>query len=73
MKRDSEAGEKLFNELSLEERAKFDEETIVNVNNRFRRSAAKSTSRFNNEYIVVGKKIIKTNLFQLCTSGPTFD
>lgn len=53
VKRDSEAGEKLFNELSLEERAKFDEETIVNVNNIFRRGPSKAKSGFNNEYIVV--------------------
>ncbi|KAH7387943.1 hypothetical protein KP509_16G049900 [Ceratopteris richardii] len=49
----SEAGEKLFNELSLEERAKFDEETIVNVNNIFRRRPSKNKSGFNNEFIMV--------------------
>lgn len=53
VKRDSEAAERLFNELSLEERAKFDEETLVKGNNIFRRGPSKAKSGFNNEYIVV--------------------
>ncbi|KAI5067214.1 hypothetical protein GOP47_0017742 [Adiantum capillus-veneris] len=65
LKRDSEAGEKLFNELSLEERAKFDEETIVNVNNIFRRGPSKPKSGFNNEYIVVTVLVAAEGAFKL--------
>lgn len=32
-KRSKEDGEKYYNQLSNEERAKFDEETLVNLNN----------------------------------------
>ena len=47
--------EERFNNLSLEERGKFDEETLVNVNNLRKRTqmGARSAERFNNEYIVV--------------------
>lgn len=46
--------EEKFNNLSLEERGKFDEETLVNVNNlRKRMMGAPKSERFNNEYIVV--------------------
>lgn len=46
--------EERFNNLSLEERGKFDEETLVNVNNlRKRMMGAPKSERFNNEYIVV--------------------
>lgn len=46
--------EERFNNLSLEERGKFDEETLVNVNNlRKRMMGATKSERFNNEYIVV--------------------
>ncbi|CAH9113414.1 unnamed protein product [Cuscuta epithymum] len=49
-----EHGEKLFNQLSIEERGKFDEETLVNVNKIKRKSStSKSASAFSNEYIVV--------------------
>ena len=55
-----EAAEASFNELSLEERSKFDSETLVNVNARQRRAAAPATSPaggdgvgVRNEYIVV--------------------
>ncbi|MCO5551696.1 hypothetical protein L7F22_005200 [Adiantum nelumboides] len=65
VKRDSEAGEKLFNELSLEERAKFDEETIVNVNSIFRRGPSKPKSGFNNEYIVVTVLVAAEGEFKL--------
>lgn len=73
VKRDSEAGEKLFNELSLEERAKFDEETIVNVNSMFRRGAAKSKSGFNNEYIVVTVLVAAEGEFKLPTINSNAD
>lgn len=49
-----EDGEKRFNQLSIEERGKFDEETLVNVNNIKRQSSTiKRASGFSNEYIVV--------------------
>ncbi|GLT66360.1 hypothetical protein SLA2020_387280 [Shorea laevis] len=48
-----DAGEKCFNKLSIEERAKFDEETLVNVDNIKRRSTNDKASESKNEYIVV--------------------
>ncbi|XP_042482561.1 uncharacterized protein LOC122062960 [Macadamia integrifolia] len=54
VKRSIEDGEKRFNQLSIEERGKFDEETLVNVNNikrKFRTS--QRASGFSNEYIVI--------------------
>lgn len=54
IKRSINLGEERFNQLSLEERGKFDEETLVNVNNlRKRMMGAPKAQRFNNEYIVV--------------------
>ncbi|MQL83319.1 hypothetical protein Taro_015801 [Colocasia esculenta] len=54
VKRSVEDGEKSFNQLSIEERGKFDEETLVNVNSIKRRSSSSSRSNaFSNEYIVV--------------------
>eukprot|EP00249_Psilotum_nudum_P004776 c18274_g1_i1 orf=767-2011(+) len=53
IKRSVEAGEQCFNELSLEERGKFDEETLVNVDSFHRRSVRQRANSFNNEYIVV--------------------
>ncbi|CAA7041763.1 unnamed protein product [Microthlaspi erraticum] len=49
-----EEGENLFNQLSIEERGKFDEETLVNVDSIKRQSSKIRTARgFANEYIVV--------------------
>ncbi|PRQ41921.1 hypothetical protein RchiOBHm_Chr3g0452001 [Rosa chinensis] len=49
-----EDAEKCFNKISIEERAKFDEETLVNVNNQKRKSStSKADDGFQNEYIVV--------------------
>ncbi|KAM5561514.1 hypothetical protein ABKV19_022223 [Rosa sericea] len=49
-----EDAEKCFNKISIEERAKFDEETLVNVNNKKRKSStSKTDDGFRNEYIVV--------------------
>jgi hypothetical protein len=46
--------EEQFNQLSLEERGKFDEETLVNVNSLRRHVMAGSKgTQFHNEYIVV--------------------
>ncbi|KAI3908402.1 hypothetical protein MKW92_022425 [Papaver armeniacum] len=54
VKRGLEDGEKRFNQLSIEERGKFDEETLVNVNNIKRQSTtSKRASGFSNEYIVI--------------------
>ncbi|GMN25378.1 hypothetical protein TIFTF001_000909 [Ficus carica] len=53
IKRSMEDGEKRFNQLSIEERGKFDEETLVNVNNIKRQSTtSQRASGFSNEYIV---------------------
>ncbi|CAI8615538.1 unnamed protein product [Vicia faba] len=54
IKRGIEDGEKRFNQLSIEERGKFDEETLVNVNNIKRQSTRSQRSNgFSNEYIVI--------------------
>ncbi|KAJ3697772.1 hypothetical protein LUZ61_001477 [Rhynchospora tenuis] len=54
IKRSVEGGEKRFNQLSIEERGKFDEETLVNVNNIKRhKSLSQRSNNFSNEYIVI--------------------
>ncbi|CAI0384186.1 unnamed protein product [Linum tenue] len=54
VKRSMEEGEKRFNQLSIEERGKFDEETLVNVNSIKRQSTkSRRASEFSNEYIVI--------------------
>ncbi|KAL4198471.1 hypothetical protein AMTRI_Chr03g140370 [Amborella trichopoda] len=54
VKRSVDDGEKRFNQLSIEERGKFDEETLVNVNNIKRQSVTSQRSKgFGNEYIVI--------------------
>uniref|UniRef100_A0A2P2J2N0 Myelin-associated oligodendrocyte basic protein n=1 Tax=Rhizophora mucronata TaxID=61149 RepID=A0A2P2J2N0_RHIMU len=54
MKRSIDEGEKRFNQLSIEERGKFDEETLVNVNNIKKQSTkSQGTNGFSNEYIVI--------------------
>ncbi|XVF31194.1 hypothetical protein REPUB_Repub16aG0124500 [Reevesia pubescens] len=54
VKRGIDEGEKRFNQLSIEERGKFDEETLVNVNNIKRQSTkSQKASGFSNEYIVI--------------------
>ncbi|XP_024186786.1 uncharacterized protein LOC112191635 isoform X1 [Rosa chinensis] len=45
--------QKCFNQVSLEERAKFEEETLVNVNNIKRKSTTKRPKGLHNQYIVV--------------------
>ncbi|CAI5953285.1 unnamed protein product [Closterium sp. NIES-64] len=51
---DSYAGEAAFNRMSMEERSKFKEETLVNVDGIRRRITRKpSQDRMNSEYIVV--------------------
>ncbi|KAM0923653.1 hypothetical protein ACQ4PT_005389 [Festuca glaucescens] len=54
VKRSIDDGEKRFNQLSIEERGKFDDETLVNVNSIKRQKAdSQRSSGFSNEYIVV--------------------
>ncbi|KAF9621276.1 hypothetical protein IFM89_018493 [Coptis chinensis] len=54
VKKSSEDGEKRFLELGTEERAKFEEETLVKVNNvKKKRTRIQSVDGFGNEYIVV--------------------
>ncbi|WCJ43930.1 hypothetical protein M5689_024634 [Euphorbia peplus] len=54
VKRSMEDGEKRFNQLSIEERGKFDEETLVNVNSIKKQSTlSQRGTGFNNEYIVI--------------------
>ncbi|CAI9781741.1 unnamed protein product [Fraxinus pennsylvanica] len=54
VKKSPEQGEKRFNQLSIEERGKFDEETFVNVNNIKKKSTSSQRSTgFSNEYIVI--------------------
>ncbi|KAJ0079109.1 hypothetical protein Patl1_23357 [Pistacia atlantica] len=54
VKRSVEDGEKRFNQLSIEERGKFDEETLVNVNNiRKQSTSSQRAGGFSNEYIVI--------------------
>lgn len=49
-----EAGEKRFNQLSIEERGKFNEETLVNIGGIRKRSTGSQRSDvFSNEYIVI--------------------
>ncbi|KAL7083903.1 hypothetical protein ACP275_14G190700 [Erythranthe tilingii] len=54
LKKSMEEGEKRFNKLSIEERGKFDEETLVNVNN-IKKQSSKilRATGFSNEYIVI--------------------
>lgn len=54
IKRSIENGERRFNQLSIEERGKFDEETLVNVNSIRRQKTSNQIFKgFSNEYIVV--------------------
>lgn len=54
IKRSIEAGEERFNQLSIEERGKFNEETLVNISGIRKRSTGSQRSEvFSNEYIVI--------------------
>lgn len=54
LKRSKEDGEKCYDQLSNEEREKFDEETLVNLNNKDKRSTrSQSFDGFSNEYTMV--------------------
>lgn len=62
----SRVAEERFNNISLEERGKFDEETLVNVNNlRKRMMGTPKSDRFNNEYIVVTILVAAEGEFKL--------
>ncbi|KAH9568021.1 hypothetical protein CY35_03G055500 [Sphagnum magellanicum] len=74
IKRSISNGEERFNQLSLEERGKFDEETLVNVNNLQRRMmAAPKADRFNNEYIVVTILVAAEGEYKLPTINSNTD
>ncbi|XP_023644213.1 uncharacterized protein LOC17894239 [Capsella rubella] len=63
-----EEGEKQFNQLSVEERGKFDEETLVNVNNiKIRSSKIQKASGLSNEYIVVTMLVAVEGTYKLQT------
>lgn len=54
LKRSKEDGEKWYHQVSNEERAKFDEETLVNLNSKDKTSIrSQSYDRFNNEHTMV--------------------
>ncbi|KAK7290300.1 hypothetical protein RIF29_04616 [Crotalaria pallida] len=56
-KRSKEAGEKCYNQLSKQERAKFDEETLVNLNNKVEISTrSQGVNKFSSEYKVMDAK-----------------
>ncbi|KAG0576343.1 hypothetical protein KC19_5G072900 [Ceratodon purpureus] len=67
--------EERFNSLSLEERGKFDEETLVNVNNLRKRMQmdARRAERFNNEYIVVTVLVAAEGEYKLPTINGNSD
>ncbi|KAG0460150.1 hypothetical protein HPP92_023278 [Vanilla planifolia] len=66
IKRSIEDGEKRFNQLSIEERGKFDEETLVNVNNiKRQRTTGYGSKAFSNEYIVITILVAAEGLHKL--------
>ncbi|WKA03111.1 hypothetical protein VitviT2T_021241 [Vitis vinifera] len=74
VKRSIEEGEKRFNRLSLEERGKFDEETLVNVNNIKKQSTTSHrVSGFRNEYIVITILVAAEGVHKLPTINGSGD
>ncbi|KAL8159566.1 hypothetical protein V2J09_001103 [Rumex salicifolius] len=74
VKRSIEEGENRFNQLSIEERGKFDEETLVNVNNVMRQRTTKlSGSGFRNEYIVITILVAAEGVHKLPTINGSKD
>lgn len=66
VKRTMEDGERRFNKLSIEERGKFDEETLVNVNNIKRHKTTSQRSKgFSNEYIVITILVAAEGVYKL--------
>ncbi|XP_004500425.1 FLUCTUATING-LIGHT-ACCLIMATION protein 1, chloroplastic-like [Cicer arietinum] len=57
LKRSKEDGEKWYHQVSNEERAKFDEETLVNLNSKDKTSIrSQSYDRFNNEHTMLDEE-----------------
>lgn len=74
VKRSMEDGEKRFNQLSIEERGKFDEETLVNVNSIKRQStSSKRSNGFSNEYIVITILVAAEGVYKLPTINGSGD
>ncbi|XP_031130746.1 uncharacterized protein LOC116032373 [Ipomoea triloba] len=74
VKKSMEEGEKRFNQLSIEERGKFDEETLVNVNNIKRQSSmSQRANAFSNEYIVVTILVAAEGAYKLPTINGSGD
>ncbi|KAJ4901872.1 hypothetical protein Rs2_15823 [Raphanus sativus] len=74
VRRSIEDGEKRFNQLSIEERGKFDEETLVNVNSIKRQSSKiRTASGFSNEYIVVTILVAAEGIHKLQPINGTAD
>ncbi|KAL3516246.1 hypothetical protein ACH5RR_023148 [Cinchona calisaya] len=74
VKRGMDEGEKRFNQLSIEERGKFDEETLVNVNNiKKRSSTSQRATGFSNEYIVVTILVAAEGVHKLPTINSSLD
>ncbi|KAA8544965.1 hypothetical protein F0562_019818 [Nyssa sinensis] len=74
VKRSIEEGEKQFNQLSIEERGKFDEETLVNVNNIKKQSTSRQrASGFSNEYIVITILVAAEGVHKLPTINGSGD
>ncbi|KAL6989538.1 hypothetical protein U1Q18_015288 [Sarracenia purpurea var. burkii] len=74
VKRSIEEGEKRFNQLSIEERGKFDEETLVNVNNIKKQSTtSQRASGFSNEYIVITILVAAEGVHKLPTINGSRD
>ncbi|GMH11319.1 hypothetical protein Nepgr_013160 [Nepenthes gracilis] len=74
VKRSIEDGEKRFNQLSIEERGKFDEETLVNVNSIKRQSTtSQRASGFSNEYIVITILVAAEGVHKLPTINGSKD
>ncbi|KAI4372584.1 hypothetical protein MLD38_010797 [Melastoma candidum] len=74
IKRSVEDGEKRFNQLSIEERGKFDEETLVNVNNIRKLSpGSQRSSGFSNEYIVITILVAAEGVHKLPTINGSGD
>ncbi|VAH95430.1 unnamed protein product [Triticum turgidum subsp. durum] len=74
VKRSMDDGEKRFNQLSIEERGKFDEETLVNVNSIKRQKAGtQRSSGFSNEYIVITILVAAEGVYKLPTINSSSD
>ncbi|XP_047092137.1 uncharacterized protein LOC124703949 [Lolium rigidum] len=74
VKRSIDDGEKRFNQLSIEERGKFDEETLVNVNSIKRQKAgSQRSSGFSNEYIVITILVAAEGVHKIPTINSSSD